>query len=76
MNLKITIEGHTDNSGSLKNNIIISKERAEFIKNFLVENGIKKGQIKVKGYGPNRPKYSNDSEIVRAKNRRVEIYIN
>ena len=57
MNLKITIEGHTDNSGSLKNNIRLSKERAEFIKDFLVKKGIKKGQIKVKGYGPTRPRY-------------------
>ena len=76
INLKITIEGHTDNSGSLKNNIRLSKERAEFIKGFLVKNGIKKGQIKVKGYGPTRPKFSNDSEELRVKNRRVEIYIN
>ena len=64
------------NSGSLKNNIRLSKERAEFIKGFLVKNGIKKGQIKVKGYGPTRPKFSNDSEELRVKNRRVEIYIN
>ena len=76
INLKITIEGHTDNSGSLKNNIRLSKERAEFIKEFLVKNGIKKGQIKVKGYGPTRPRYSNDSQELRFKNRRVEIYIN
>ena len=76
INLKITVEGHTDNSGSLKNNIRLSKERAEFIKGFLVKNGIKKGQIKVKGYGPTRPKFSNDSEELRVKNRRVEIYIN
>ena len=76
INLKITIEGHTDNSGSLKNNIRLSKERAEFIKEFLVKNGIKKGQIKVKGYGPTRPRYSNDSQEFRFKNRRVEIYIN
>ena len=46
------------------------------IKGFLVKNGIKKGQIKVKGYGPTRPKFSNDSEELRVKNRRVEIYIN
>ena len=36
----------------------------------------KGGQIKVKGYGPTRPKFSNDSEELRVKNRRVEIYIN
>ena len=41
-----------------------------------LDRKIKKGQIKVKGYGPTRPRYSNDSQEFRFKNRRVEIYIN
>ena len=42
----------------------------------MVINGIKKNQIKVKGLGPTKPRYSNESEDSRKLNRRVEIYVN
>ena len=74
--IKITIEGHTDNRGDFKSNIKLSKERSETIRNYLVLNGIKKNQIKVKGLGPIKPRYSNESEDLRKLNRRVEITIN
>ena len=74
--IKITIEGHTDNRGDFKSNIKLSKERAETIRDYLVINGIKKNQIKVKGLGPTKPRYSNESEDSRKLNRRVEIYVN
>ena len=74
--IQITIEGHTDNRGDFRSNIKLSRERSEVIKNFLVINGIKKSQIKVKGLGPNKPRVSNDSEESRKLNRRVEILIN
>ena len=74
--IKITIEGHTDNRGDFKSNIKLSKDRSETIRNYLVVNGIKKNQIKVKGLGPTKPRYSNESEDTRKLNRRVEIYIN
>ena len=75
-NIQITIEGHTDNRGDFKSNIKLSKERSETIKNFLVINGIKKSQIKVKGLGPTKPRFNNESENLRKLNRRVEIFIN
>ena len=74
--IQITIEGHTDNRGDIKSNLKLSKERSEVIKNFLVMNGIKKSKIKVKGFGPIKPRYSNESEETRKLNRRVELYIN
>jgi len=74
--IQITIEGHTDNRGDFRSNVKLSKERSESIKNFLVLNGINKSQIKVKGFGPSKPRYSNDSEVSRSLNRRVEILIN
>ena len=74
--IKITIEGHTDNRGDFKSNVKLSKQRSEFIKDFLVMNGIKKSQIKVKGLGPTKPRYSNESENSRKLNRRVELLIN
>ena len=74
--IQITIEGHTDNRGDFRSNIKLSRERSEVIKNFLVINGIKISQIKVKGLGPTKPRFSNDSEESRKLNRRVEILIN
>lgn len=74
--IQITIEGHTDNRGDFRSNIKLSRERSEVIKNFLVINGIKKSQIKVKGLGPTKPRFSNDSEESSKLNRRVEIFIN
>ena len=74
--IRITIEGHTDNRGDFRSNIKLSRERSEVIKNFLVINGIKKSQIKVKGLGPTKPRYSNDNEESRKLNRRVELFVN
>lgn len=74
--IKITIEGHTDNRGDFKSNIKLSKERSETVRDYLVINGIKKNLIKVKGLGSTKPRYSNESEDSRKLNRRVEIYIN
>ncbi len=73
--LGVIIEGHTDNSGDYRQNIKLSKERALVIKKFLVDYGVDKNKIKVKGYGPSKPRYSNSSEVSKIKNRRVEIYI-
>ena len=75
-NIQITIEGHTDNRGDFRSNIKLSRERSEVIKNFLVLKGIKKSQIKVKGLGPTKPRYSNESEESRKLNRRVELFVN
>ncbi len=74
--IQITIEGHTDNRGDFRSNIKLSRDRSEVIKNFLVINGIKKSQIKVKGLGPTKPRFSNDSEESRKLNRRVELFVN
>ena len=74
--VKVIIEGHTDNSGDYKLNVKLSKDRANTIKDYLIKKGIERNRIKIKGYGPSRPRYSNQSEELRRLNRRVELYIN
>ena len=74
--VKVIIEGHTDNSGDYKLNVKLSKDRANTIKDYLIKKGIEKNRIKIKGYGPSKPRYSNQSEELRRLNRRVELYIN
>ena len=64
-NIKVIIEGHTDNSGDYKLNVKLSKERANTIKNYLLEKGIGRNKIKTKGYGPSKPRYSNSSWILK-----------
>ncbi len=73
--IEIELEGHTDNRGDAKKNIILSKQRVERIKSYLVSKGIKARKIKGKGFGGSRPVATNDSEEARKLNRRVEFVI-
>ncbi|MFT4733439.1 MAG: OOP family OmpA-OmpF porin [Algoriphagus sp.] len=72
---KIEIQGHTDNQGDYNLNIKLSRERAQIIKIFLVEQGISAKRIKIKGYGGTKPVASNYSEYTRRLNRRVEVVL-
>ena len=67
------IAGHTDNTGSRKANLRISKARAQAVQDFLLANGVAPGQTTVKGYGPDKPIASNKASEGRAQNRRVEL---
>ncbi len=73
--MEILLTGHTDNQGSSKANIRLSRERVEAVKNYLVSRGIEEERIEGKGYGPTRPVASNASEETRKLNRRVEFVI-
>ncbi len=71
--LKIEIQGHTDNTGAAQHNLDLSGKRAETVKNFIVLYGIKSSRLVSKGYGLTKPIEPNDTEEGRAKNRRVEL---
>lgn len=71
--LKLSVEGHTDNSGSADHNTKLSKERAETVVNALIASGISKDRLKAEGYGAEKPLVANDTEDNKAKNRRVEL---
>ena len=71
--LKIEIQGHTDNTGAAQHNLDLSSKRAESVKNFIVLYGIESSRLVPKGYGMTKPIESNDTEEGRAKNRRVEL---
>ena len=71
--LKVSIEGHTDNAGSDKSNQILSENRAKSVMNALVSLGIDKSRLKSKGWGASKPIADNRTDDGKAKNRRVEI---
>ena len=70
---RIQIQGHTDDNGSVKYNMRLSQNRADAVKNTLVESfGIKSDRIEAKGFGPKKPVADNNTRDGRQKNRRVE----
>ena len=73
--LKLEIDGHTDNTGSDKYNMILSQKRAEAVKSYLIKHGIQPSRLKAIGFGFHKPVASNDTPEGRAKNRRVELHI-
>lgn len=73
--LSIEIRGHTDNVGSSSSNLLLSKNRAESVRKYLIGKGVNPSRINSKGFGETIPIDNNDSEIGRAKNRRTEIIV-
>ena len=71
----ITVYGHTDNVGSEAANKKISLQRAESVGNYLNSKGIAKSRITMSGLGYDQPIADNSTEVGRAQNRRVEIFI-
>jgi len=71
----ILVEGHTDDTGSESYNLTLSKNRAQAVSGYLVNNGVSSGRFDTKWYGESQPKYDNTTADGRAKNRRVELAI-
>jgi OmpA-OmpF porin, OOP family len=72
--LKVEIQGHTDNVGSAASNLALSQARAEAVKAALVADyAIGEGQLTAKGLGDTKPVGRNTTPEGRANNRRVEI---
>ncbi len=73
--LQIRVEGHTDNIGKTADLLQLSQDRAQAIKTFLVQKGIKPERIATLGFGAQKPLTDNSNNDMRKKNRRVEIII-
>ena len=72
--LKIEVQGHTDNVGKPDANLKLSQARADAVKQALTtEYGINASQLTAKGYGDTKPATDNKTAEGRANNRRVEL---
>ncbi|MDX2302247.1 MAG: OmpA family protein [Microscillaceae bacterium] len=72
---RVKIDGHTDSLGDKAKNVTLSQQRAENVKNQLIQRGIDSKKLITKGEGQNKPVADNNTEAGRSKNRRVEIII-
>lgn len=71
--LKVSIEGHTDNTGKADYNLQLSKDRAKAVSEQLISLGIDKNRVSFEGFGSQKQISDNFNEEGRAKNRRVEF---
>jgi OOP family OmpA-OmpF porin len=72
---QVSIEGYTDNTGSPAANKQLAQQRAETVKEMLVQSGIGAGRMQAAGFGADRPVASNDTAGGRARNRRIELVV-
>jgi outer membrane protein OmpA-like peptidoglycan-associated protein len=70
---KVDIEGHTDNTGTPEKNQLLSQQRADAVKAFLVSKGIDESRITSKGFGQDKPVADNKTTAGKTKNRRLEM---
>ena len=71
--LKMAIDGHTDNTGKAEKNQALSDNRSNAVKQYLVSKGIAESRLSSAGHGQDMPIANNKSAAGRAKNRRVEL---
>lgn len=74
-NTTVLVVGHTDSTGSDAYNQGLSERRADAAANYLVERGVTRSRIRSEGRGESEPRASNDDEVGRQLNRRVEVAI-
>ncbi len=67
------VNGHTDNNASKAYNVVLSQQRADEVKKYLLSKGVSASKIVTKGYNYAKPVASNTTEEGQAQNRRVEI---
>lgn len=71
--IKIEVQGHTDDKGSDAFNKMLSQQRADSVRQYLVSHGIDASRLVAKGYGEEKPLVPNDTARNRALNRRVQF---
>ena len=71
----IRVEGHTDSVGPDEDNLILSQDRADSVRRYLINRGVPSDKLLATGYGETKPIDTNNTSAGRARNRRVEFVI-
>jgi outer membrane protein OmpA-like peptidoglycan-associated protein len=74
-NLKVQVEGYTDSTGTPAYNQTLSENRADSVRNFLVQNGVQQGGVTAQGYGATNFVADNATAAGRQQNRRVNLVV-
>ncbi|MDT7810406.1 MAG: hypothetical protein QOH35_746 [Acidobacteriaceae bacterium] len=74
-NLKVQVEGYTDNIGSDQYNLTLSQQRGDAVRAYLVSQGVSPENITATGYGMSNPIADNATSAGRAQNRRVQMVV-
>jgi OOP family OmpA-OmpF porin len=70
---RVEVGGHTDNVGNANYNRRLSQQRADSVRDWLVEHGVARNRMQTRGYGSAQPVAPNDTDEGRARNRRIEF---
>ncbi len=73
--IRVEISGHTDNTGNLAYNQQLSEKRSKSVYSYLISKGINQHRLSSRGFGSSRPITSNETEIGRQQNRRIDFTI-
>lgn len=71
----ILVVGHTDRQGTEENNLALSQRRAERVRAYLVQHGIREDIVRAVGRGEQEPLFPTEDEVQDPRNRRVEITV-
>ena len=71
----VSVEGHTDDTGKYEHNIVLSRQRAQAVVDYLIKKGVAPERLSAIGYGPDKPLDPAKTSKARALNRRVEFVI-
>jgi outer membrane protein OmpA-like peptidoglycan-associated protein len=72
---RVEVQGHTDNSGTPDHNKMLSEQRSEAVRAWLVQHGVPSDKLVARGYGQEKPLAPNVTAGNRARNRRVQFII-
>lgn len=73
--LRVWVEGHTDNQGGQSSNINLANKRARMVRMYLISQKVPKKQIVVRAHGSLQPLNANSDDFERASNRRVTVQL-
>ena len=73
--IRVEVDGYTDNTGSMDYNQQLSQQRADTVRQYLVQQGVPSASVDSKGFGPSDPIASNENPEGRRQNRRVNLVV-